>query len=194
MREYTWWRRFHSVQRIPKEYLYKGASELLQRIEFGEFEHDHLGREVYLEEKIYDYKEAKLLEEKPWLQGESLREAMEYDRRLYKKRQNTMLKKHYEIEDGLLYKLAEALAKDFEMDIDSVKETMETFDGTTRQLWFFLLCQKTGREYSHEWVDSIPRLFKEQPRHILKPKERKYTKLWIELVKERGWQHFLNWQ
>jgi hypothetical protein len=194
MREYTWWRRFHSVQRIPKEYLYKGASELLQRIEFGEFECDHLGREVYLEDKIYEFKEQKLLEEKPWLQGESLREAMEYDRRLYKKRQNTMLKKHYEIEDGLLYKLAEALAKDFEFEIDYVKEVMETFDGTTRQLWFYLLCQKTNREYSHEWVDSIPRLFKEQPRHVLKPKERKYAKLWIELIKERGWQHFLNWQ
>lgn len=194
MREYTWWRRFHSVQRIPKEYLYKGASELLQRIEFGEFECDHLGREVYLEDKIYEFKEQKLLEEKPWLQGESLREAMEYDRRLYKKRQNTMLKKHYEIEDGLLYKLAEALAKDFEFEIDYVKEVMETFDGTTRQLWFYLLCQKTNREYSHEWVDSIPRLFKEQPRHVLKPKERKYAKLWVELIKKRGWQHFLNWQ
>lgn len=194
MREYTWWRRFHSVQRIPKEYLYKGASELLQRIEFGEFECDHLGREVYLEDKIYEFKEQKLVEEKPWLQGESLREAMEYDRRLYKKRQNTMLKKHYEIEDSLLYKLAEALAKDFEFEIDYVKEVMETFDGTTRQLWFYLLCQKTNRKYSHEWADSIPRLFKEQPRHVLKPKERKYAKLWIELIKERGWQHFLNWQ
>ena len=40
----------------------------------------------------------------------------------------------------------------------------------------------------------MQRFFPEQPRHILKPKERKYAKLWIELVKERKWQKFLNWE
>ena len=38
-RQFTWWRRFHGVVKLPKKYLFKGASELQQRIEFGEYEH-----------------------------------------------------------------------------------------------------------------------------------------------------------
>jgi len=40
----------------------------------------------------------------------------------------------------------------------------------------------------------MQRFFQEQPQHILKPKERKYIKLWMALVKERNWQRFLNWE
>ena len=47
-RQFTWWRRFWGTRKIPKKYLYKGASELQQRIEFGEYEVDNLGREFYL--------------------------------------------------------------------------------------------------------------------------------------------------
>jgi hypothetical protein len=39
----------------------------------------------------------------------------------------------------------------------------------------------------------MQRFINEQPRHILKPKERKYAKLWMKLVKEKKWQEFLNW-
>ena len=190
-RQFTWWRRFAGVQKLPKKYLYKGASELLQRIEFGEYEFDHLGREVYLEDKIYEAKVEAIMKEKPWLKGETLTEAIEYDRKQYNKRKSVMMKNHLEAEQKLLWKLAEDLSKEFNMPKDDVTELMETFDGTTRELYFKCMSISTGKDID---PDKMQRFFPEQPRHILKPKERKYVKLWIALVKERKWEEFLNWE
>ena len=53
-RQFTWWRRFWATRKMPKQMLYKGASELQQRIEFGEYEVDELGGEYHLEELIYE--------------------------------------------------------------------------------------------------------------------------------------------
>ena len=190
-RQFTWWRRFAGVQKLPKKYLYKGASELLQRIEFGGYEFDHLGREVYLEDKIYEAKVEAIMKEKPWLKGETLTEAIEYDRKQYNKRKSVMMKNHLETEQKLLWKLAEDLSKEFNVPKDDVTELMETFDGTTRELYFKCMSISTGKKID---PDKMQRFFPEQPRHILKPKERKYIKLWIALVKERKWEQFLNWE
>ena len=190
-RQFTWWRRFGGVVKLPNKYIYKGASELLQRIEFGEYEFDHLGREVYLEDRIYEAKLEAVKKERPWLEGESLNEAMEYERKQYNKRKAVMMKNHLEIEQKLLWKLADELATEFKMDKDDVSELMETFDGTTRELYFKCMSISISKEID---PDKMQRFFPEQPRHILKPKERKYAKLWIELVKERKWQRFLNWE
>jgi len=190
-RQFTWWKRFHGVVKIPKQHLYKGASELLQRIEFGEYEFDHLGREVYLEDKIYEAKIEAIKKEKPWLDGETLDEALEYDRKQYSKRKAVMMKNHLEIEQKLLWKLAEDLSKEFNIPKDDVSELMETFDGTTRELYFRCMGISTGKAIN---PDKMQRFFNEQPRHILKPKERKYAKHWIDIVKSRKWTHFLNWE
>jgi len=190
-RQFTWWRRFGGTVKLPKKYLYKGASELLQRIEFGEYEFDHLGREVYLEDKIYEAKVEAIKKEKPWLKGETLAEALEYDRKQYNKRKAVMMKKHLENEQVLLWKLAEELSKEFNIPKDEVSELMETFDGTTRELYFKCMSIATGKDID---PSKMQRFFQEQPQHILKPKERKYIKLWMELVKEKGWQQFLNWE
>jgi len=190
-RQFTWWRRFGGTVKLPKKYLYKGASELLQRIEFGEYEFDHLGREVYLEDKIYEAKVEAIKKEKPWLKGETLTEALEYDRKQYNKRKAVMMKKHLENEQVLLWKLAEELSKEFNIPKDDVSELMETFDGTTRELYFKCMSIATGKDID---PSKMQRFFQEQPQHILKPKERKYIKLWMALVKERNWQRFLNWE
>ena len=190
-RQFTWWRRFHGVVKVPKQYLYKGASELLQRIEFGEYECDHLGREVYLEDLIYEAKIEAIKKEKPWLQGESLADAIEYDRKQHSKRKAVMWKNHLEIEQKLLWKLAEDLSHEFKMSKEEVSDIMETFDGTTRELYFKCMSISTGKEID---PTKMQRFFPEQPRHILKPKERKYAKMWIDLVKVRKWTHFLNWE
>lgn len=191
MKEFTWWRRFHGVVKLPKQYMYTGASQLLQRIEFGEFEFNHLGREWYLEDKIYGLKVDQLKADKPWLTDESLEDQVVYIRKQSNKRKNAIMKAHLEIENGLLYQLKQELAKEFEMDPERVGQIMESFDGTTRELYFHLMSITQGRTYDAE---QIPRLIREQPRHILKPKERKYAELWIQLIKERDWVNFLNWQ
>lgn len=190
-RQFTWWRRFHGVVKIPKQYLYKGASELLQRIEFGEYEFDHLGREVYLEDVVYQYKEDIVKKQSPWLNSETLVDAMEYDLKQRNKRKAVMMKKHLEYEFTLLRKLRDDLAYEFALEPELVGDLMETFDGTTRELYFKCMSISIGKEIDPE---KMQRFFKEQPRHILKPKERKYANLWIDLVKEKNWARFLNWE
>lgn len=190
-RQFTWWRRFHGVVKIPKQYLYKGASELLQRIEFGEYEFDHLGREVYLEDVVYQYKEDIVKKQSPWLNSETLVDAMEYDLKQRNKRKAVMMKKHLEYEFTLLRKLRDDLAHEFALESELVGDLMETFDGTTRELYFKCMSISIGKEIDPE---KMQRFFKEQPRHILKPKERKYANLWIDLVKEKNWARFLNWE
>lgn len=190
-RQFTWWRRFHGVVKIPKQYLYKGASELLQRIEFGEYEFDHLGREVYLEDVVYQSKEDVVKKQSPWLNSETLVDAMEYDLKQRNKRKAVMMKKHLEYEFTLLRKLRDDLAHEFALEPELVGDLMETFDGTTRELYFKCMSISIGKEIDPE---KMQRFFKEQPRHILKPKERKYANLWIDLVKEKNWARFLNWE
>jgi hypothetical protein len=190
-RQFTWWRRFHGVVKIPKQYLYKGASELLQRIEFGEYEFDHLGREVYLEDVIYQHKEDLIKKESPWLNSETLVDATDYERKQRNKRKAVMMKKHLEYESVLLRKLRDDLAHEFGLEPEFVGDLMETFDGTTRELYFKCMSISINKDLDPE---KMQRFFKEQPRHILKPKERKYANLWIDLVKERKWVRFLNWE
>jgi len=191
MREFTWWRRFYSVRALPKKWLYKGASELLQRIEFGEYEFNHLGREVYLEDKIFELKSNQVKEESPWLKGETLDEKLAYDRKQLNKRKAAIMKAHLETEEKLLLKLAKGLSTEFGLDVEEVRELIETFGGTTRELYFKCMSIATGQDIV---ADKMQRFFNEQPRHILKPKEYNYMPLWIELVKERQWQSYLNWE
>jgi hypothetical protein len=190
MREFTWWRRFHGVYKIPKQHLYKGAPELLQRIEFGEFEFNHLGREIYLEDKIFEWKVNEIKKEKPWITEASLEDQVVYIRKKTNKRKTAIMQAHLDTENALLYTLKQELAKEFNMTTDAIGEIMELFDGTTRELYFHLMSLTLGRTYDAE---QIPRLIQEQPRHILKPKERKWMPLWVEVIKERNYQPFLNW-
>ena len=108
-RQFTWWRRFWATRKMPKQMLYKGASELQQRIEFGEYEVDNLGREYMLEELIFEQKDKALKKEKPWLTEESYLEQIQPERKQYRKRQNLIMKAHLEAEHKLLYKLREEL-------------------------------------------------------------------------------------
>ena len=53
-RAFTWWRRFYAPIKLPKQYYFKGLSPLLQRIEAGDFEFNHLHLECKLEEAVYE--------------------------------------------------------------------------------------------------------------------------------------------
>jgi len=189
-RQFTWWRRFWATRKMPKQMLYKAASELQQRIEFGEYEVDNLGREYMLEELIFEQKEKALRKEKPWLTEESYREQIQPERKQYRKRQNLIMKAHLEAEHKLLHKLREKLSEEFGVAQDRIQEEMEEFDGTTREFYFHIKSIGLGRTFN---ADKQPRLIQEQPRHILKPKERKYVDLWMNLIKENKWEPFLNW-
>lgn len=189
-RQFTWWRRFWATRKMPKQMLYKAASELQQRIEFGEYEVDNLGREYMLEEAIFEQKEKALRKEKPWLTEESYREQIQPINKQYRKRQNLIMKAHLESEQKILYKLREELDKEFGIGQQRIQDEMEVFDGTTREFYFHIKSIALGKKFD---ADKQQRLILEQPRHILKPKERKYVDLWMRLVKKNNWEPFLNW-
>ena len=189
-RQFTWWRRFWGVRKIPKQYLYKGASELLQRIEFGEFEVNTLGREIYLEDSIYDAEVKRIQKESPWLKDDTLEEAIADARKQRNKRKTKMMEAHLKAEHLLLRDIMNKLAEEFNLDPEIVKNEMEEFDGTTRELYFHIKSIALNRLYD---PNKQQRLIPEQPRHILKPKERKYVDLWMKLIKEHKWEQFLNW-
>ena len=189
-RQFTWWRRFWGVRKIPKQYLYKGASELLQRIEFGEFEVNTLGREIYLEDSIYDAEVKRIQKESPWLKDDTLEEAIADARKQRNKRKTKMMEAHLKAEHLLLRDIMNKLAEEFNLDPEIVKNEMEEFDGTTRELYFHIKSIALNRLCD---PNKQPRLILEQPRHILKPKERKYIVLWTKLIKKHDWREFLNW-
>lgn len=189
-RQFTWWRRFWGVRKIPKQYLYKGASELLQRIEFGEFEVNNLGREIYLEDSIYEAEVKRIQKESPWLKGETLDEAIADARKQRNKRKTKMMEAHLKAEHLLLRDIMNKFAEEFNLDPEIVKNEMEEFDGTTREFYFHIKSIALNRLYD---PNKQPRLILEQPRHILKPKERKYIVLWTKLIKKHDWREFLNW-
>lgn len=189
-RQFTWWRRFWGVRKIPKQYLYKGASELLQRIEFGEFEVNSLGREIHLEDSIYEAEVKRIQKESPWLKEDTLEEAIADARKQRNKRKTKMMEAHLKAEHLLLRDIMTKLAEEFNIDPEIVKNEMEEFDGTTRELYFHIKSIALNRLYD---PNKQPRLILEQPRHILKPKERKYIVLWTKLIKKHDWREFLNW-
>lgn len=189
-RQFTWWRRFWGTRKIPKQMLYKAASEFLQRIEFGEYEVDNLGREYHLEDAIYEEFCTNLRKEKPWIKQDAFDEQTRDFRKQQHKRKQLIMKAHLEREAKLLNEIRNKLVEEFEVSPDLVEAEMEKFDGTTRELYFHIKSIALGRKFDPE---KQPRLIEEQPRHILKPKERKYTHLWVKLIKENKWQPFLNW-
>ena len=189
-RQFTWWRRFWGTRKMPKQMLYKAASELQQRIEFGEYEVDELGREYHLEELIYEQKVAALKKEKPWLKEESFLEQIQPIRKQYRKRREAIMGAHLKAEQKLLTNLRSKLAEEFKLDPELIQNEMEGFDGTARELYFHIKSIALGKTFD---PDKQQRLILEQPRHILKPKERKYVDLWMRLVKKNNWEPFLNW-
>ena len=189
-RQFTWWRRFWGTKKMPKQMLYKAASELQQRIEFGEYEVDNLGREYHLEQAIFYKKAEALRKEKHWMNEESYREQIQPINKQFRKRQNLIMKAHLEAEQKLLTNLRSKLAEEFKLDPELIQNEMEKFDGTTRELYFHIKSIALGKTFN---PDKQQRLILEQPRHILKPKERKYVDLWMRLVKKNNWEPFLNW-
>ena len=185
MSQFTWWRRFYPTQKLDKGQFFKAGSKLLQRIEFGEFEFEPLSDETHLEEELYRLK----CEEIDQLKGyhpETLNEMKVTERTKKNKRISIMLSHHLDAEHGRLYLLRDELVKEFKLDRHFVWDTIQEFDGTTRELYFFFKCIANGREpMSSEEVERVPRLQPMQRRHVLKPKQRVHQKTWQKIVQNK---------
>ena len=163
--------------------MFEGASKLLQRIEAGEFEADGLWEQSYLEEEIADYKFEEFKKKHPNA-SQDLYDMTEIDIRKKKnKRMNVMRSHHIDKELTLLYQLKNELAKEYNIESDIVWEIMEEFDGTTRELFFYVGSIARGEEpKTPEQVANIPLLFYPQPRHILKRSETKWIPQWQKIL------------
>lgn len=189
-RTFTWWRRFYAPIKLPKNYYYKGLSPLFQKIEAGEFECNHLFLEAKLEDRIYEI-ELEELRAAPHFQRyseETKEDIINHVRKKHNKRKNNIMTHHVNEEQKLLTDLATEIAIEFNLQKSDVELFMESFDGTTRQLYVYYLFQSKGKSISLEEIDQLPRYFTEIPKHILKPEHKKYTKIWEEIMKKYNYK------
>jgi vacuolar-type H+-ATPase subunit H len=189
-RAFTWWRRFYAPIKLPKQYYFKGLSPLLQRIEAGDFEFNHLHLECKLEESVY---EAELNEVKNTINfnrcsEETQQDMLNYVRKKYNKRREKIMSHHLSEELSCLSELAKALFEEFEIELDEVNNVMDSFEGTTRQLYFYFAFKNKGEEFSFEKADAIRRYFVEIPKHILKPENSKYQKYWDKIMSKYNYE------
>jgi len=184
-RTFTWWRRFHTPVKLKKHQYWKGYSKLIQQIEFGEFEYCHLSEEILLEEAIYEKEVSEIRDEMERSSEEAIQEKI-YDRRVLKnKRVQIMMKNHLQKEHDILKDLTHKLAEEFDLSPGFVKDFMEDFDGDTRQLYYCLRAVSQKKPIpSNDTIDTYPRSFAPQPRHILKHEHRKLAPLWKKVVKQ----------
>jgi len=166
--------------------MWKGRSELLQRIEFGEYEYDPLWQQSYLEDYIFEAKVDEIEEKYSRSTRDTINDQILYERKKMRKRKDTMQQKHMEVENRILVQLVHGLASEFEMTKEEVEGIMETFDGTTRELYYYILAIKNDREpMTSEELQMVPRTVDAQPRHIMKQSEGKWFPLWKQTVSEK---------
>lgn len=194
-RIFTWWRRFHTPRNLPKDQYWKGYSKLLQRIEWGEFEYDQLSEQTHLEEALFEIESNQIQAEFSFARDpEVINEKIRDRRKLKNKRTSIMMERHLKHEAELLKELKMALAEEFGMDQEFIGEYMETFDGTTRQLFYTLRAIANKRLIPiFEEIDLLPRSQPEWPRHILKDKDPAIKKVWNKVVKNQNiWNAYRN--
>ena len=129
---FYWWRRWKSHQYLPVR---KG---LLARIQNGDFEYPKLFDWAKYEMK---YKQDELDEFVKNYQGNSDPKTDTLYRdieRRYQKRYNKLFEDAYEVENRHLEGLAEALGKEFKVSKKKIKSIMETFGGTTEDLYIYV--------------------------------------------------------
>lgn len=184
-RTFTWWRRFHSPVKLKKNQMWKGYPQLLQRIEFGEFEYCHLSEECLLEEELYRLEEIEIRKELTRSDEEAIQEKLFDRRKLKNKRVKLMMQAHLKKEHEILKSLKENLCKEFNMSNEFINNFFDNFDGNTRQLYYALRAVYNKKPIpSNEDIDKYPRAFMQQPRHVLKHEHRGLNKVWKKVVKQ----------
>jgi len=186
-KQFTWWRRFHTPPQLPQHKIWKGHSDLLQRIEWGEFEYNQLSEQSQLEHVIFKNESDKIKSELKYVRDPEIIEEKIRDRRKLKnKRVNIMLEHHLEQESKTLHHLVLKLASEFQLEVEYVKEYMETFDGTTRELYYTLWSIANKKHIlTFEEIDRIPRCQPSFPRHVLKDRDPVIRQTWRKIVKDR---------
>jgi len=127
---FYWWRRFRSHKSLPYS---KG---LIDKIRNGDFEYPVLFEQAEWELQWMEQDQKKFLKE--YKGNEPLSDGLYHDiEKRYRKRYNLLREDGDKVERDRLTRLTEALAKKFSIHKDTIIEWMNTFDGTTEELYDF---------------------------------------------------------
>ena len=132
---FYWWRRWKSHQYLP---IKKG---LLARIKNGDFEYPELFEwakyELHYMKEEHDAYKLEYMNYNTVIPVEHSDGYMDIEKR-YRKRYNKLFEDAYEAEHRHLTGLVEALSKKFKVSKDNIKAIMETFGGTTEELYIYV--------------------------------------------------------
>ena len=132
---FYWWRRWKSHQYLP---IKKG---LLARIKNGDFEYPELFEwakyELHYMKEEHDAYKLEYMNYNTVIPVEHSDGYMDIEKR-YRKRYNKLFEDAYESEYRHLTGLVEALSKKFKVSKDNIKAIMETFGGTTEELYIYV--------------------------------------------------------
>jgi|TARA_R110000823_G_scaffold390_3_gene1758 hypothetical protein len=132
---FYWWRRWKSHQYLP---IKKG---LLARIKNGDFEYPELFEwakyELHYMKEEHDAYKLEYMNYNTVIPVEHSDGYMDIEKR-YRKRYNKLFEDAYEAEYRHLTGLVEALSKKFKVSKDNIKAIMETFGGTTEELYIYV--------------------------------------------------------
>jgi len=125
---FYWWRRFKSHRNLP----YKAP--LIDKIRNGDFEYPELFQHAEWELQWMKEDMEKFIAEYKGYEPTS--DSRYYDIEMrYRKRYNLLIEDAVKVEQDRLTRLVEHLSKKFSIHKDLIREWMETFDGTTEQLY-----------------------------------------------------------
>jgi hypothetical protein len=183
-RQFTWWRRFHTPISIPKKLMMHGASQLIQKIEAGEYDIDHLFLEAKLEDTIFE-REVENIKSQPMFKRytkDTQDDVINNMRKKTYKRKEIILNKHISSEYNIIESLYSELCKEFDLERDYIITFIDNFDGTLRELYYTLRAKSRDQEITKEEISLIPRYFREIPRHYLKNEYLKYESEWKDIM------------
>lgn len=183
-RQFTWWRRFYVPTKLNTKLMWRGLSPLLQRIEAGEFDIDHLMLEHKLEDYIFK-KEVEELKKTASFKKHSIETKEDIINNMRKnlfKRKEIIMSNHMKTEYNIIESLYSELCKEFNLQRDYVINFIDNFDGTLRELYYTLRALNRGENITKEQIKSIPRHFREIPRHFLKENNLKYYDAWKNIM------------
>jgi len=129
---FYWWRRWKSHQYLPVR---KG---LLARIQNGDFEYPELFDWAKYEMKYKQDELNQFIKEYKGKDDPKTDPLYRDIERRYQKRYNKLFEDACEVEHRHLTGLTEALVKEFKVSKEKIKTIMETFGGTTEDLYLYV--------------------------------------------------------
>jgi|TARA_R110001592_G_scaffold282638_1_gene550423 hypothetical protein len=128
---FYWWRRFRSHKCLPPK------TSLLDKIQNGDFEYSRFYQEAKweLHWMVEDQKE--FIENYQGKDPKQDRLYLDIELRA-RKRYNKLFEDAIKEENDRLYKLVNALHKQFKMSKDDIRDLMSEFGGTTEKLYYYI--------------------------------------------------------